>query len=120
MNASARVLLAGTLTVFASIALAQTVPGEAKDQKPLPASIHGWAVHPDGTPLLTVEIEPVRPGGASAVVLVSQKDGSFESKPFTSRSLPPGRESWVEPSTMSSVPEDLLSRNAIHGPGAGD
>src|ERR1035438_3966498 len=86
MNASARVLLAGTLTVFASIALAQTVPGEAKDQKPLPASIHGWAVHPDGTPLLTVEIEPVRPGGASAVVLVSQKDGSFESKP-----LPPGR-----------------------------
>jgi hypothetical protein len=86
MNASTRALLSGTLTMFMSIALAQTAPGDAKDQKPVPASIRGWAVHPDGTPLWTVEIEPVRPGGASAVVLVSQKDGSFESEP-----LPPGR-----------------------------
>ena len=86
MNAFARVLLSFTLTTFTSIALAQTAPGAAKDQKPLPGTIRGWAVHPDGTPLWSVEIEPVRPGGASAVVLVSQKDGSFESKP-----LPPGR-----------------------------
>jgi hypothetical protein len=86
MNAYARVLLSGTLTMFMSIALVQTAPGDAKDEKPLPASIRGWAFHPDGTPLWTVEIEPVRSGGASAVLFVSQKDGSFESEP-----LPPGR-----------------------------
>lgn len=75
-----------TLTVLTSIALAQIAPGESKVQQSPSASIRGWAVHPDGTPLWTVEIEPVKQGGASAVVLVSQKDGSFESEP-----LPPGR-----------------------------
>jgi len=86
MNVSARAFLYGALTIFTSIALAQTAPGEAKNPKPLSASIRGWAVHPEGTPLWFIEIEPVRSGGASAVVLVSQKDASFESE-----RLPPGR-----------------------------
>jgi hypothetical protein len=83
---NARMILSGTLTMLTSIALAQTAPIEAKGQHSPAASIRGWAVHPDGTPLWTVEIEPVKQGGARAVVLVSQKDGSFESEP-----LPPGR-----------------------------
>src|SRR5215472_2678996 len=85
MNACAGVISWGALTTLMSITFAQNASDEAK-QKPLPFPIRGWAVSPNGSPLWTVEIEPVSPDGAFAVVLVSQTDGSFESEP-----LPPGR-----------------------------
>jgi hypothetical protein len=39
--------------------------------------IRGTAVHLDGTPALAIEVEPVDSANPTAVVLVSQTDGSF-------------------------------------------
>src|SRR5258707_15282486 len=96
-------MLAGMVLICAEIVSAQAQV-EGSDSKRHSMRIRGWAVHPDGTPLWCVEIEPNQPGRAGEVVLVSQKDGSFESPKLSSGRYRLGIELGVNRQPVEAYP----------------
>jgi len=86
--------------------------GNSQDQaKQLGAArILGTAVHPDGTPALCVEIEPVNPDNPPTVASVSQRDGSFATE-----KLPAGRYRVGVDLGINRQPDEAYGRTYFPG-----
>ncbi len=74
------------------------------------ARILGTAVHPDGTPALCVEIEPVNPDNPPTVASVSQADGSFATE-----KLPAGRYRMGVDLGINRQPDEAYGRTYFPG-----